>query len=424
MFKKIKQKLAGSEEKKRLIGNIFSLGMLQWASYILPLLTIPYLVRVLGPEYFGLLAFATATVTYFVLFTDYGFNLSVTRQISINRQNPDRINEIFSSVMIVKIGLLIISIGLLSLFVFSLEKFSQHWEIYFLTFGIVIGQVLFPIWLFQGMETMKFVAYINLMAKGLATLTIFVFVQSQDDYWLVPLLTSIGFIAAGGFSLYLARKQFGVVFLWPTMANIGFQLKEGGHIFYSTLAISLYTVSTTFILGLLTNNTVVGYFSAADKIVQAVKGLYQPVAQALFPHVGKKFHDSPDDGVALIKKMTLTLGGGMFLASAFLYVFADTIVFILLGSGYQDSVELLQIMAFLPFLIVLSNVFGIQAMLNMGFERAFSYIVLLAAIIGGVGGFAVIPSFGAVGMAYIMLLVEIFVTLSMYWYLKSVVKVL
>jgi PST family polysaccharide transporter len=398
------------------------LGVLQGANYVLPLLTVPYLVRVLGPEYFGLLAFASATIAYFMLITDYGFNLSATRQISIHRDDKDKVNEIYSSVMIIKTALMIISFGLMSLLVFSFEKFSQHWEIYFITFGMVIGQVLFPVWLFQGMERMKYITYLNIGAKVFFTVCIFIFVQEPSDYLLVPLLTALGFIVSGVWSLYLVKKEFNVNFVWQTMATLKFQLVEGWHVFFSSMAISLYTISTTFILGLFANNTVVGYFAAADKIVQAVKGVYAPVSQAIYPLISKKIHEDKEIGLAFIHKTTWIVGTGMFIVSAILFLLAEPIVNLLLGQQYQQSVLLLQIMAFLPFIIALSNIYGIQTMLNLGYKQAFSRILVVAAILGVGLSFVLVPMYEELGTAVTLLIVEVFVTVVMYFFLNIKIR--
>lgn len=418
MIAKIKHKLTGTEEKKRLAGNIFSLGVLQGANYILPLLTLPYLVRVLGPEYFGLLAFATATITYFVLITDYGFNLSATRQISIHRDDKDKVNEIFSSVMMIKTALMVVSFLLMSLLVFGFEKFSEHWEVYFITFGMVIGQVLFPVWLFQGMERMKYITYLNIGAKTFFTICIFIFVQDQSDYLMVPLFTALGFIVAGVWSLFLVKKTFDVHFKWQAFETLKYQLAEGWHVFFSSMAISLYTISAAFILGLFTNNTVVGYFAAADKIVQAVKGLYTPVSQAIYPLISKKMNDDKQAGLEFVGKVTWIIGSGMFIISVILFIFAEPIILLLLGKQYQQSVLLLQIMVFLPFIIALSNMFGVQTMLNLGYKQAFSRILVTAAILGVGLSFVFVPKFEALGSVWTVLSVEIFVTVTMFLFLK------
>ncbi|WP_207626748.1 flippase [Parendozoicomonas haliclonae] len=403
----------GNKEKKRLVINIFSLSVLQGANYILPLLTIPYLVRVLGPDLFGLLAFGTATSMYFMLITDYGFNLSATRQISIYRDNTYKVNEIFSAVMIIKITLMIISLILMSVLVLSFNKFHQDWEVYYLSFGMVLGQVIFPVWLFQGMERMKYITYLNICSKAFFTICIFIFVQNKDDYLLVPLLTSLGYVIAGIISLYIIKKEFDVKFIWQNLSVLKEQLKEGWHIFFSSIAVSLYTISTTFILGLLTDNTIVGYFSAADKIVKAVKGLYAPIAQAIYPMIGKKMHENQKEGVTFIQKTTWIVGGGMFLISTVLFVLADQIVNIMLGWQYAESILLLKIMAFLPFIICLSNIFGIQTMLNLGYKKEFSVFVVIGAALGMILIFCLTPIYAAVGVSVSILLVEMLITIML-----------
>jgi len=120
-----------------LISNFFSLAILQGANYLLPLITFPYLVRVLGVEKFGLLAFATATIAYFSVIVDYGFNLTATKDVSINRDNIDKLNEIFSSVMVIKFILLLISFIILVFLTSTFNKFGEYSTIFYLTFGML-----------------------------------------------------------------------------------------------------------------------------------------------------------------------------------------------------------------------------------------------------------------------------------------------
>jgi polysaccharide transporter, PST family len=411
------------EEYRRLFSNIFSLIVLQGVNYILPLITVPYLVRVLGPDYFGLLAFATATTSYFMLITDYGFNLSATRQISIHRDSREKLNEIFSSVMIIKTALMVFSFGLMCLLVFSFEKFSGNWELYFITFAMVIGQVLFPVWLFQGMERMKFITYLNVGAKVFFTVCIFLFVKGQADYLLVPLLTALGFIVSGVLSLFIAKKEFEVKFSWQNSQSIKFQLVDGWHVFFSSISISLYTVSTTFILGIFTNNRAVGYFAAADKIVQAVKGLYSPVSQAIYPLISKKIHENKQAGLAFIKKITRFIGTIMFVISLLLFLLAEQISNLILGDQYQQSVPLLKIMAFLPFIISISNLFAVQGLYNLGKAALVSKFIGIIAILHLIVVSFFIYQFSTTGAVFGMLITEVTVTIvSIIYFRKEIIN--
>ncbi|PJE71368.1 MAG: flippase, partial [Sulfurimonas sp. CG10_big_fil_rev_8_21_14_0_10_36_24] len=215
----------------------------------------------------------------------------------------------------------------------------------------------------------------------------------------------------------------GVQLEWQTIKTIKFQLAEGWHVFFSSMAISLYTISTTFILGLFTNNTVVGYFAAADKIVQAIKGLYQPISQAIYPLIGKKIHEDKQAGLAFIKKTTWIVGTGVLVISAILFLLAEPIVNLLLGEQYQQSILLLKIMAFLPFIIALSNMFGVQTMLNLGYKQAFSRILVVAALLGVGLSFVLVPLYEGLGTAVTLLAIELFVAIVMYIYLKFLKRV-
>jgi PST family polysaccharide transporter len=405
--------------ERQLFDNIISLFLLQGANYILPLITIPYLVRVFGPELFGLLSFSSSTIGYFVLITDYGFNLSATRQVSIYRDDKSKINQIVSSVMIIKVFLMLFSLALLCILVSYVDFFKKDSALYFVTFGTVVGQVFFPVWFFQGMEKMKHVTILNIISKVIFTVLIFFFVKDKSDYLWVPILTSLGFFVSAIWSFYLLKKVFKIQFSLQKFNDLKAQLFDGFHIFFSSISISLYTNSITFILGIFTNNTIVGYYSGAEKIIQAIKGLYSPVSQAIYPYIGKRISENKLSGLQTIKKVTKLVGGSMLVISIFVFFFSENLVSILLGSGFQESVKILMILSFLPFFVSLSNMLGIQTILNLGYKKAFSFIVMISAVIGICLNLILVPTYKAEGSAWSVLIVEILVTINMAFFLKK-----
>jgi len=407
------------EEYKILLLNFISLSILQGANYILPLITFPYLVRVLGVEKFGLLAFAGATIAYFNILTDYGFNLTATREVSIYRDNKSKLNEIFSSVMIIKFILMIISFILLLLLIFTFDKFRQNYKIFIFTFGMVIGQVLFPQWFFQGIERMKYITFLNILAKAIFTIAIFVFIHKSSDYWKVPLINSLGFIVTGILALYIIFRDFKIKFSFQSFNTLKHYFLDGWHVFISNIAISLYTVSTTFILGLFTNNTIVGYYSIADKIKSAAQGLLKPVFQAIYPYVSKKVKENKEEGLKFIKTITIYIGVFSFILSFLLFLFAPEIIHLVVGEKYERSILILRIIAFLPFITALSNILGIQTMLNFNRKKAFSKILINGSILNIFLSLILVPMFTEVGSAISVLVVEIFITISMFFYLQK-----
>lgn len=415
---KLLKKHSKNEDNKRLFFNFIFLSILQGANYIFPLITFPYLVRVLGVEKFGLIAFANVTAAYFNILTDYGFNLTATREIAVYRYDKDKINEIYSSVMIVKTVLFFVSFLLLCTLVFSFKKFSKDWQVYFFAFGFVAGQYLFPVWFFQGKEKMKYVTFFNLLAKTIFTLAIFLFVKNRDHYLMVPFLNSVASITSGIVSQAMVFAIFKIKFKWQKVGTLMYYIKNAYYVFISNVAISLYTVSTTFILGLFTNNTFVGYYASADKIVQAVKSLMTPISQTLYPFMSKKVSESKDKSLNIIRKLLLIVSIFSFLCSICILIFSEEIVMIILGKEYLNSVLPLRIMSILPFIVALSNIFGLQVMLTFNRKKAFSNILILASVLNIICSFVFVPLLKHIGSAISVTIVETFVTLTMFTYLQ------
>jgi PST family polysaccharide transporter len=205
----------------------------------------------------------------------------------------------------------------------------------------------------------------------------------------------------------------------PAASDIKHQLKEGWHVFISTFAISLYTVSNVFILGLFTNNTIVGYYSAAEKLIKAAQGLLTPISQSVYPFISEVAAKSRQEALRFIRKLVRFVGGGSFVVSLLTFIFAEFIINIALGSQYQRSVIVLRILAFLPFIIGLSNILGVQTMLTFDFKKAFSRILVCAGFLNICLALILVPLYRHIGVSIAVLTTETFVTICMFFYLKS-----
>ena len=404
---------------KRLIENIISLFTIKGLEYILAFITFPYLVRVLQVENFGAVVFVQGIIQYFVLFTDYGFNLLGPKEIAQHDSIKER-GKIFASIFCAKLILLLIS-TIVFICMLMGAKYINDIDItlYSVVYLMVIGNVIFPIWFFQGIQQMRYITIVNIIGRFLSVACIFYFVKAPSDYILAGLFQAIVPLIAGICSWIILWKKYREVFILPKFKNVKQVFIDAWEIFTSTIAINLYTASNIVFLGLLTNNIIVGYFSGAQKIIQNINQLISPVTQAIYPYVSKTASNSKNDALKFLRKIVLILGGGNFIGSILIFIFAEWIVDILLGAGYEQSILLLRILAFLPFIISLSNIFGIQTMLVFGMKKQFNKVLLSAAIVNTVIVLPMIYFYQAIGVSVSMTITETFVTLSMYIVLKN-----
>lgn len=400
-----------------LLKNFTSLSAVQVANYLFPLITLPYLVRVLGPEGYGLFNFAFAFIAYFITISDYGFNLTAPREISINRDDKEKLTEIFSSVLSIKGGLLIAGFLLLFLVVNLFSKFKENEIIYYVMFLIAVGHAIYPLWFFQGMEKMKYISFTTITIKAITVLLIFLLVKTRNDLFTLVAIHSFSSLALGVSGIGFVFLKFKVRFKLQSFDTLKYHFFEGGYIFLSTAAINLYTSTNTFILGLFAGDAIVGYFSAADKIRAAVQSLFSTVSQTVYPHLAAIFTRSFEEGISFVKKMTRYFGGISFLACLLVFIFSDKIILLVLGSQYEHSILVLRIISFLPFIILMSNIAGIQTMLNTGYKKEFSRIIMVAAIINLAISFIIVPVFFEIGSAASVVITEIYVTLAMILFL-------
>lgn len=407
------------ESNKVLFKNFTSLSLLQIANYIFPLITLPYLVRVLGPEKYGLVSFATAFAAYFTIITDYGFNLSATQEISVNRNDKERVAEIFSSVITLKIIFFIISSLIFFALIFFIPQFHEYQLLFIVTFISVFGTALFPLWFYQGIERMNYILIITVSVRLIITVLIFVIIKSENDFIKLAALNTTAQFFIGIIGLLLVLSKFKIKYNLPGIRPLKQQLSRGWNLFLSTVWINLYTTSNVFILGLFAPANVVGYYAAADKIRMAFQGILSPMSQSVFPYVNKLLSDSYDRFISFNKKLfKIALTAGMII-SITLFLFARPIVNIVLGNDYESSISVLEIIAWLPLVIFLSNVLGIQTMLPMNKEKSFAIILFFAAVINLSLSLILVPKYFEVGTSISVLVTEIFVTMAFFVFIKK-----
>jgi len=317
---KLSKKFSG--EEKTVAKNYGALVVLQGLNYLLPLLIIPFLEHQLGLQKFGLVMFAQSLMVFFVLITDFGFNITATREIAILKTEGKDFSEVYFRVFWARLALVFLCFLLLVTLVFSFDKFRIHWELYLLSYGVVIGQAIFPVWFFQGIEKMRLITVVNVVAKVIFTVLLFFFINSPDDYIQVPLFNSIGFIIAGILSLILSLKY--VTWQKPDFYEGLSFYKESSHMFVSNLAASLYTSLNTFLLGIFGGDAMVGIYAAFEKLILASKNMFIPIYQSVYPYMSRK---SGKEMNQLMKKLLLVVTVLGVLVS---------LVFIILGEWILD----------------------------------------------------------------------------------------
>ncbi len=378
----MKPKTITQKEKKTVLENFASLSTLQSINYILPIVVLPYLVRVIGPEKFGLIAFAQALIQYFMIFTDYGFSLSATRKISLCRSEKDKTCAVFSSVMTIKLILAAISFFILLLLVHFIPKFREDWLLYLLSFGAVVGNTLFPIWFFQGREKMRFISIINIIGGIIYAISIFIFIKSPKDYLLVPLLNSLFFLITGILGLYTAFKKFELEFVLQTYADIKQELKTGWSIFISIVSINAYTTTRIFAVGLLTNNILTGYYAIAERIANVFQSFpLDSFSQAIYPRLNSIFIKNKKRTFKLMNKIQNSTAL-VFIITIPIAIFASPfIVRIACGLKYPEVIFALRLLLIGVFFVAV-NAFRVQFLLVCGKPNTYSKIHIMAAIIG------------------------------------------
>lgn len=402
-----------NQGEKKVYENFIALILLQGSNYLIPILILPYLIRVLGAEKFGVIVFAQAFINYLVILTDYGFNFSATREISLNREDVHKVSQIFSQVFITRLFLSGVAfLVLLSILSIS-PKFGQYTFLYLLAFSIVIGQALHPIWLFQGLEQMKYLTYLNLVAKLTIFILVFLFIKIAEDYVYVLLIYGIASIVTGICSLWIIYTKFKIKLVVIQLKDIAIQLKEGWHFFLSTFSITFYVNLHIIILGFFTNDTIVGYYGMAEKVMMIAKNIGAMFHQATYPHVCKISTEGLSKIKAFFRRAYIPVAVFSFLCGVGMFALADWITWVLSGEWNSEVALLMRWLSFVPFIVIL-HLPAFQILLAYDYRKDYSNILVYASMVSVLLNILLAYYYGAIGTAITTNIIEILVLIGFY----------
>lgn len=393
-YKALKQRLNASKDGKALASNFGYLMIMQVAGYIFPLLTIPYLARIIGVEGFGKIAFAAAIIVWFQTITDWGFSYTATRDVARNRDNLEKVSEIFSNVLWAKILLASISFILLYILTEFIPYLKENQILLFITFMLVPAKILFADWFFQAIEKMKFITIFDLISKAVFTACIFIFVKEKSDFILQPLFLSLGSILVGLVSFYLITFRWKVKIFAPEYKEIIKTIKNSKDVFINSIMPNLYNSFSLVLLGFVSGSAANGVLDAGSKFSNIAQQFINILSRVFFPLLSRK--SNKHNIYARINILT------SIISAIFLIILAPLIIKMFFTSEFYGAVLVLKIMAFSLIFQALISTYGLNYMVIHGFEKSLRNITTICSIIGFIFSFPLIYFYNFLGAAILI----------------------
>ncbi|MEO8182833.1 MAG: oligosaccharide flippase family protein [Deltaproteobacteria bacterium] len=393
--------------RRTILTNTAALYALQVANYIFPLIVMPYLLRAIGVAAFGEIAFTGSVVLIFGAIIEFSFNYTATARIASRADDISAVSAVYSVVMATKIALMIGCTAILALLTATVPALREAWPLVFVQWPLLLGEVLFPSWLFQGVQKMTFVTVFHVISRVATLLLLFVFVHTPDDAVFAASIQASHYVIAGIAAQATARWMLGVRFQWPQRESYEL-VRDSARVFVSNVAAQVYVRSPMALVGLLASAPFVGAFAVAQKIASLFTSLTVPVTQSLYPHLCAVAERQPQLLARLRNKSVLGMALALSISVVCLNLCGDWVVALL--SGEIDRSVTNMILLFSPVIVVTAiNMMLTSFVLALRRFDEFKRITLAAAAVFLVLAFPLTFWFDAYGMIVTTLVVEIVV---------------
>jgi len=392
-------------------------SVLTLSTYLINFITFPYVARVLGVERIGLVNFVDNTVNYFLLFATMGVGLLGVREIAAVKEDKKRRDQVYSSVLALNLLFTLVSLGIYLLCVVTIPKLCQYDELFYIGTAKILFTVFLVEWFFTGVENFRYITLRSILIKVLYIISVFLFVRDTSDYRLYFILT-VGVVVLNALINQLYIREF-VRVRWNNIQLFKY-LKQNVTLGIYTLMTSMYLTFNVMYLGLVSNNTEVGYYTTAFKLYSVILGFFTAFTNVMLPRMSSLLANGEKDRFQELVNRSFSVMSTccipLILCSM---IMAPQIVYILSGPGYEGAILPMRIIMPAAFAVGVAQVLAIQVLMPMKKDK----VLLIASIIGAVVSLLinllVVPSVKSVGSAVVLLCSEMGVTGMYVWYVLS-----
>lgn len=401
--------------KKNFVYNLIN----NVTSVLFPLITAPYVARVLEPEGLGLFNFASGYAAYFGVFAALGTYSYATREISKVRDTLEGMSKIISELMSIKMATCFITSVFFIASIFVLPKLYANWVLFIIAgISIYLGPIQVE-WYFAGKEDFKFLTTRSLIIRVLTVASVFLFVKSRSDLIIFMALNVLYSIGGNIWGFWVMRKDG--VRITLSYKNTTKHLRPLMILFMSSIAISIYTVLDTLMLGFLSGYSEVGYYTSASNISKTILGVVTSLSAVAMPRMSYYFKNKDYENINDLMAKSLSLISFLaFPISIGLICIAPTFVPLFYGAEFMGTIVPLMIMSGVIIAISINNLFGFQVLISMSHDKESMTAVFVGALVNFTLNLFIIPRFGAVGASITSLFAEfVIVGVTLYYVRKK-----
>ena len=353
-----------------LVTNFSYLAILQVFTLIFPFITYPYLIKTIGLELNGVIVFGQSMSIYLSLIINFGFNTYGAKQVAIYKNNKEKVNLIISTIYTNKIIMWTIVLLCWLLVISNITFFKQHYWVYFWSFFITINELLFPIWLFQGLEKMKYITLINISVRLLFIALVFVIVKKQTDYYYVSFLYALGAILSGILSSWVVFVVLKFRYILPTLDSIRLFYKEAFPLFISYISIQIYANINKLLVGSFLGMSEVSIYDFSEKIISVLRTPMSIIQQTVFPKISR------ERNISFVNKTLRYVSLLNTVLSVIVVLSMPIIMDFMLGKVYESGIIVTIIMSFSLIISGINLFLGGCRLIPWGYSKQYSQVAV------------------------------------------------